>query len=159
MSRHAVQPCKTALISSGLSLVMVLASVSYAGLPQPPFSCSAPPQEAALAFFEFIETPGSESGVQKMAHQIFSASLLSRESTDGVVKFVASTKRTYGFDKFDRPLSQRLAGEPQVSSVSDEVSIRILALSPRGKVEQRVSFRCEDRLWKVLSFSYGPPAS
>lgn len=147
-----------------LGLALNCAQTAQAGRLSPPLPCYAPPQEAAIAFFEFIEAPSSGPEVlSKAAKILFSESLLKREKLDAVLRVVDSAKETYGIDSFDRPLSERLAGvrvDPQklVPEVGVQVEVGLFALSSRGKVEQRVTLRCEeDKVWKVLSFSYGPP--
>jgi hypothetical protein len=145
-------------------LSAVLAAPALAGVPDPPVPCSYPPQVAAISFFEFVESPGSEERLRDQSRKILSKELLATSPLPQVVETLASAKRQYALDKRSLPLSGRLAGEPQLLTQGKpgwnpraQVSVRIQAFSSRGRVEQRVALNCEDTTWKVVSFSYGPP--
>lgn len=135
---------------------------AFAG-PTPPLPCSVPPQVAAVSFFEFVESPNGEEKLRRLGTKVLSQRLTRTTSQQAIIEVVRSARQQYSFDKHEVPLSKRLAGEPQLLNPRQEgfnsraeVSVRILALSSRGSVEQRVSLACEESVWKVVSFSYGP---
>jgi hypothetical protein len=139
-------------------------SSAYAGTPTPPVSCNVPPQVAAVSFFEFIESPRGEENLRKAGEAVLSRRLLQTSTPSEVFGLVRAAKEQYSFDRFEVPLSARLAGEPQMLDRGQhgwnsraDVSVQIHAVSSRGRVEQRVSLACEDAVWKTVSFSYGPP--
>ena len=125
--------------------------------------CSTPPQDAAVNIFEYLENPDFEFGSEEVYRTIFSKRLLSSSSNATVNSAIRSARRTYQNNRAETPLSHRLAAPPMLISPNDrafnqraEVTIKILSLSARGKIEQRMSLTCESGLWRVDSFSYGP---
>ena len=147
-----------------LAAAAVVQVEAYAGgQPTPPMPCSVPPQIAAVSFFEFIESPNGQENLRRDGPKVLSRTLMQSSSQTDIIDVLRSARQQYSFDKYEVPLSRRLAGEPQVLSQGQpgwnpraQFSFRILALSARGSIEQRVSLVCEDSVWKVASFSYGP---
>jgi hypothetical protein len=147
-----------------LAAAAVVQVEAYAGgQPKPPLPCSVPPQIAAVSFFEFIEAPNGEENLRRDGPRVLSRTLMQTSSQRDIIGVLQSARQQYSFDKYEVPLSRRLAGEPQMLRQGQpgwnpraQFSFRILALSSRGSVEQRVSLVCEDSVWKVVSFSYGP---
>jgi hypothetical protein len=122
-------------------------------------------ETAAVSFFEYVESPLGLDSLPSKGRQIFSASIIEAGSLDSAIQTIKTARATYGIDKLRDPLSDRLIGAPKELASGQagfnpraQKSIRILALSERGKVEQRVAFSCENGVWKVVSLSYGPPA-
>lgn len=126
--------------------------------------CSVPPQRAAVQIFEYLEDPDFQFDSEEVHRAIFSKRLLSSSSNSSVNSAIRSARITYQGDRNETPLSRRLAAPPVLftrdsSSFNQrgEATVRILSLSSRGKIEQRMSITCESGLWKAESFSYGPP--
>lgn len=150
-----------------LSCLVPLLAVAFsqpAAADSPPLPCSAAPQAAAVSFFEFIEAPGGEDRLVQTSARILSATLRQTTPPGDIARTIKSIKAQYGLDRKEVPLSRRLDGYPKVLAPGQpgfnpraQQSVRILALSSRGKVEQRVALTCEDSVWKIVSFAYGPP--
>jgi len=145
-----------------VAVMMVSQTPARAGYPSPPLPCSVPPQVAAVSFFEFVESPNGEENIRRDGTKVLSRQLTQSASPNDIINIVRSARQLYSFDKYEVPLSRRLAGEPQLVNQGQEgfnpraqFSVRVRALSARGQVEQRVSLACEDSVWKVVSFSYG----
>ena len=126
--------------------------------------CSVPPQQAAVRIFEYLEDPDFEFDSEEVYRAIFSKRLLSSSSNSSVNYAIRSARTTYQGDRNETPLSRRLAAPPVLFTRNNssfnqrgEATVRILSLSTRGKIEQRMSITCESGLWKAESFSYGPP--
>lgn len=126
--------------------------------------CFVPPQHAAVQIFEYLEDPDFQINSEDAYRAVFSSRLLSSSSNSSVNSALRSARSTYQSGRNETPLSRRLAAPPVLltrdsSSFNQrgEVTVRILSLSSRGRIEQRMSLTCESGLWKAESFSYGPP--
>ena len=125
--------------------------------------CSTPPEQAAVRLFEYIEDPNLQVGSPQAYEAIFSKRLLASSSTSAVDSAIKSARSTYQDNRTETPLSRRLAAPPALIPKEDksfnargDATVRILSLSARGKIEQRMAVSCEIGDWKVQSFSYGP---
>lgn len=133
--------------------------------PRPPLSCNYPPDIAAISFFEFFETPGTEKLIFSESSILFSRRIIESNSLRSVIDLIREVQYTYSLNNSEIPLSSRLLDRPRLIDTSqrgfnksvDASSIMVLALSSRGKIEQRISMVCESGSWKVDSLSYGPP--
>jgi hypothetical protein len=129
-----------------------------------PLNCKSKPNDAAVAFFSLVESPGGEDAIRSEASTLFSKRLLAQESPDTIADFVNLTKKSFEINTEERPLSDRLTVYPESAPIqsgdnqySRDVAVKLVALSPRGKLDQRVTLTCEEGVWKVVGFSYGPP--
>lgn len=143
-------------------LTVVISNLGQAqsSTPNLPLPCTVEPQVVAVSFFELIESRDGEPRLADLREQVLSRQLLT--SFRDVQFLIRRTKDEYDIDQHEAPLTSRLVGSPQiVDPVNPEadVSVKLLALNARGKVEQRVSLTCESQLWKVVSFSYGRPGA
>ena len=139
-------------------ILMVVAGAANAG----GVSCSERPEVAVVRLFEYVESPPPNS--DQFVRSLFSERLLRSSSGASVAGVIDSARSTYQIGKQNEPLSGRLLGEPrQLPSSSGsfnprgQATVRLLALSGRGKVEQRMSISCQEGLWRIESLSYGPP--
>ena len=126
--------------------------------------CVVSPQQAAVQIFEYIEDPEFQFDSEDVYRTIFSRKLLLSSSSTSVNSTIRSSRNIYQGARNETPLSRRLAAPPvlitrdeESSNKRGEATVRILSLSARGKIEQRMSITCESGLWKAESFSYGPP--
>lgn len=130
------------------------------------FDCSMAPEQASVRLFEYLEDPNFKLSSDQEYSAIFSKKLLSSSSAMSVNAAIRAARSTYQDNRTETPLSQRLAAPPALVSRQDssfnprgEATIRILSLSTRGKIEQRMSITCEAGQWKIESLSYGPQNS
>lgn len=128
-------------------------------------SCSTPREVAAVQLFEYIEDPRFNFDSREEYQNLFSVRLLKGSSSSTVTSLLREARSTYQDNRSETPLSRRLLAPPSIieqrgSSPRNEgeTTVRVLTLSSRGKIEQRMSITCEDGLWKVDSLSYGPPS-
>ena len=156
---NRLKSSKRALVA--LAAVLIHTS-SQSGGPEP-VSCTLPPEPAAVRLFENIEDPTLEIGSLQAYEVIFSRRLLASSTIRAVDSAIQTSRNTYQDNRSEAPLSRRLAAPPILVSKDDksfnirgDVTVRILSLSTRGKIEQRISISCEGSNWKVQSFSYGP---
>jgi hypothetical protein len=141
-----------------LLMVAMMSSASAGGV-----RCSTSPQQAAVEIFEYLESPDFEFGSEEVYRAIFSRRLLSVSSNAAINSAIRSARGTYQDNRAETSLSHRLVAPPMLIRPDDggfnqraEVTVKILSLSARGKIEQRMSLTCESGFWRVDSFSYGP---
>ena len=128
--------------------------------------CGVDPREAAVQLFEFIENPSLEFNSDAIYRQVFSRRLLQSSSQSAVNSVIKQARSTYLGAGSETPLSRRLVAPPTLVQ-SDEPSfnprggatVRLLSLTSRGKIEQRMAVTCEEDFWKIESLSYGPTDS
>ena len=128
--------------------------------------CRIDPREAAVHLFEFIEDPSLELDSDGAYRQVFSRQLLQYSSKLALNSVIKQARSTYLGAGSETPLSRRLVTQPSLVQ-SDEPSfnprggatVRLLSLTSRGKIEQRMAVTCEEDSWKILSLSYGPTDS
>ncbi len=134
-----------------------------AGLPRPPpppLQCSSQPEMAAIAFFEFVESHDGEA-LRGSARELLARSL--QLSLEEVLKTVANAKAQYKLDRYDAPLSDRLTDAPRRLARGNpgwdpeaQETVRLVASTSRGRIEQHASLTCEGGMWRVVSFAYVP---
>ena len=126
--------------------------------------CGTPPEMAAVKLFEIIEDPRIDLDRGNVHTSVFSDKLLSRSSNESVNIILRSARSTYQDNRTGSPLSDRLLSPPTLvqglskeSPIGRDATVRVLSLSTRGKIEQRMAITCERGMWKIEGLSYGPP--
>jgi hypothetical protein len=152
---------RTRVISHLAPILLAVCGTTVAG--PMPVQCTTPPEQASVRLFEYIEDPKVDISSRSSQEAVFSRRLLTTSSPAAIEGALRNARTTYQGNQSDTPLSRRLVAPPVLVPKEDsswntraDATVRVLSLSARGKIEQRMAVSCQSGEWKVESFSYGP---